>query len=80
MKKTLCILALAGAVSMMAALGGCNTDPQDTDSDGGSMGTSSSPMSSNPSSGANGSSSSSMMSSESDDLVSAVFWENQTAF
>ena len=80
MKKTFCILALAGVVSMTAALCGCNSNPQDTDSNDSSMGTSSAPMSSNPSSGANGSSSGSRMSSESDDLVSAVFWENQTAF
>lgn len=80
MRKILCVFVLAGAITVTAALCGCNTNPQDTASNGSGIGTSSGSMPSNPSSGANGSSDNPIVSSESDELISAVFWENQRYF
>lgn len=78
MKKAIATIALSGAIMLTAILCGCNTNPQDTTSNGSSNAGSSNSSTSSHSSGTGSSSSnhsstsSPSTSSDADDLVSPV--------
>ena len=75
MKKAIATIALSGAIMLTAILCGCNTNPQDTASNGSSGGSSSSTISHSSGTGSSSnrsSTSSPSTSSSADDLVSPV--------